>query len=79
MSIPIRKERDQFKDGFPDADPFELPVVSPMDDFYDAGGEMLYWERSHGHWTPLGCSIVAERLAQAIVERNLLPESCKDD
>jgi len=76
LSIPIRKARAVFEDGFPSEDPFDLPVVSPIPGFEKARGEMLYWERSHGHWTPLGCSLVAETLVDAIVERELLPASC---
>ena len=79
LSIPRRMARDEFKDGFPRNDPFELPVVTPIPKFRNAGGEMLYWERSDGHWTPLGCSRVAETLFDTIRERRLLPDSCRVD
>ena len=76
LSIPVRQSRTEFVDRFPGSSP-DLPVVSPISRFNEAGGEMLYWERSHGHWTPLGCRLVADTLLEAITSEDLLGESCE--
>lgn len=68
LSIPVRRARDEFVERFPMEHRGDLRVATPIDRFRDANGEMLYWERSHGHWTPLGCRIVAETLADTISE-----------
>jgi len=36
------------------------------------GRELLYWERSHGHWTPLAQRLDGEALARLVIERRLL-------
>ncbi len=76
LSIPIRRARDRFTESFPERDPFSLPVVSPLDRFNAAEGRMLYWERSHGHWTPLGCRLVADELADAILNGPIGRRAC---
>ncbi len=75
LSIPVRSTRSKFVEYFP-ADPEDHPYISPLPRFDQADGEMLYWERSHGHWTPLGCRLVAETLAAEILERGLLGAPC---
>lgn len=72
LSIPSRKKRDVFVDTFPYADGQDLKIVDPLDSFMSADGKMLYWENSHGHWTPLGCRLVAENLAARILTDHLL-------
>jgi len=47
-------------------------VVSPMEQFSQKRGKMLYWEQSHWHFTPLGCKLAAEALADAIVRLDYL-------
>ena len=37
-----------------------------------AGGEMIYREKSAGHWTPLGCRLIAESLSERILDEDLL-------
>ena len=76
LSIPVRRSRTEFVEYFP-ASAKDLPVVSPITRFEQADGEMLYWERSHGHWTPLGCRLVADTLLDAIVSEGLLGEPCR--
>ena len=36
------------------------------------GKELLYWQRSHAHWTPFSHSLSAKALSQVIVEQKLL-------
>ncbi len=76
MSIPVRQARDRFRDSFPFELNHDLPVISPIEQFRSAGGEMLYWERSHGHWTPLGCRLVAETVLEHILKEGLLGSDC---
>lgn len=75
LSIPVRSTRSRFVEYFP-ADPEDHPFITPLPRFEQADGAMLYWERSHGHWTPLGCRLVAETLAEEILERELLGPPC---
>ena len=77
LSIPVRQSRSKFKETFPDLSG-DLPVVSPIPLFNQEDGEMLYWEKSHGHWTPLGCRLVAQTLADAILDRMLLGPACPE-
>jgi len=37
------------------------------------GKELLYWRRSHHHWTPFAHRLAGEDLARRILDRNLLP------
>ncbi|MAB71125.1 MAG: hypothetical protein CMJ54_01300 [Planctomycetaceae bacterium] len=76
LSVPVRSNRSKFVERFPgDADVH--PFITPLPLFEQADGKMLYWERSHGHWTPLGCRLVAETLAEEILRRGLLGAPCK--
>ena len=78
MSIPVRQARALFSDSFPFEATHKLPVISPIERFRSAGGEMLYWERSHGHWTPLGCELVAEEIFSKLSEGNTIArDSCE--
>lgn len=72
LSIPARRNRTTFFDRFPYSEELPFEVVTPLSRFEAAGGEMLYWERSHGHWTPLGCRLVAESLVERILDQGLL-------
>ncbi len=76
LSIPSRQARNEFTDGFPYTNELEFNVVSPLTRFQAAGGEMIYWERSAGHWTPLGCRLAAESLAERILQDGLM-ERCE--
>ena len=77
LSIPARRGRETFFDRFPYVDEESLPVVSPIDLFHAQQGEMLYWEKSHGHWTPLGCRLVADTFRLEILSRGLLGNACR--
>lgn len=65
LEIPIRASRTEFLPSMPDSIRHRFKVISPLSGFMRHPGKMLYWEKSHGHFTPLGCEIVAERLAEA--------------
>lgn len=74
LEIPVRSSRTKFVSLFPRRER-QYPYVkySPLSSFleYEGGGK-LYWERSHGHFTPLGCSITGAGVAETIVSNKLL-------
>ncbi len=74
LDIPVRKGRSRFAEAFPAKEPgFDsFKYYSPIEDFKGYAGKKLYWEKSHGHFTPLGCKIVGEGLAEKIFEDGLL-------
>ena len=76
LEIPRHPDRVTFKSSFPfDAARsmgLDFDVVSPIKEFQKHHGEKIYWEKSHGHWTPLGTSCVANAIAERIVSRGLL-------
>jgi hypothetical protein len=43
------------------------PVLDPF-----VGKELLYWQRSHAHWTPFSHGLSADALSRLILERKLL-------
>jgi hypothetical protein len=75
LDIPLRISRTEFKSAFPleysdKANPY--PVISPIDKFKEHTGRKIYWEKSAGHFTPLGCDLVGELLADYIGHKSLL-------
>jgi len=73
IDIPERLNRTTFRSAYPLGPGFEdFNLFSPLPMFEERKGELLYWERSHGHFTPLGNRIVGEGAADLILERNLL-------
>ncbi|MDH5570509.1 MAG: hypothetical protein OEY89_02015 [Gammaproteobacteria bacterium] len=71
LDVPERLSRDSFISRFPRNNlgkAYSFNVVSPIDEFYKHKGELLYWEQSHGHFTPLGCQLVGDLLASRIIE-----------
>ncbi len=75
LDIPVRQSRTEFYSTFPLdelADKAEFPIYNPMADFQKYAGQKLYWEKEHGHFTPLGCRIVGEGLARFTLEGQLL-------
>ena len=69
LDIPDRVERSEFLSRFPrspEGNPYGFDVVSPMPAFLEREGELLYWERSHGHLTPLATGIVGGLLVEHI-------------
>jgi hypothetical protein len=75
LDIPVRKSRTEFVSLFPalrGEDARVLDVVSPIRRFEMFKGEKLYWERSQGHFTPLGCDVVGQVLARHIADNRIL-------
>ncbi len=75
LDIPYNTSRTEFASDFPalgkeDAGVFD--IVSPIKKLETANGRKVYWERSHKHFTPLGCDLVGQALAQHIAEHGLL-------
>lgn len=77
LNIPDRSSRTTFQSNFP-MPPEEAGrrfyFYCPIHDFEQCKGQKLYWERGHGHFTPLGCKIVGKGLAGTIYEHDLLTE-----
>jgi hypothetical protein len=73
LDIPFRHSRTEFTSTFPENKTAEdFNVFCPIELFGEYRGQKLYWEESHGHFTPLGCRIIGEGLAKTILELNLL-------
>jgi len=75
LGIPSKKSRTEFESTFPMTEAQYRGVFNlycPIKDFQKYKGQTLYWERSHGHFTPLGCRVVGQGLAKFIVEHDLL-------
>jgi hypothetical protein len=74
FDIPMRLGRSEFKSTFPiyNNEVHSFNVFCPLKLFRDHKGEIIYWEKSHGHFTPLGCRIVGEGLSKFIISNNLL-------
>jgi hypothetical protein len=76
FDIPVRRSRLEFDTHFPSEfinEQSPLRVISPIDQFYRNGnGKKLYWEKSHGHFTPLGCDLVGRALSEYIELNGLL-------
>lgn len=73
IDIPVRLNRTTFRSAYPAMPGFDrFDVFEPLPLFEARKGELLYWEQSHGHFTPLGNRIVGEGTADLILERNLL-------
>lgn len=69
LSVPTRHNRTTFECQFPrdTADgTYGFDVINPIPSFEQHHGELIYWERSHFHFTPLGCRLVAELLAERL-------------
>ena len=73
IDIPVRLNRTTFRSAYPSAPGFEdFNVFAPLPAFEARKGDLLYWEQSHGHFTPLGNRIVGQGAADLILERALL-------
>lgn len=73
--VPRRYNRVRFATDFPieiaEASP-EIDIVNPLPRFEKHSGELIYWERSHFHFTPLGNRLVSDAIAEHILEHDLL-------
>ena len=76
LDIPNTRGRTRFDSSFPDVEGSalegDLHLVSPLEKFAEQPGALIYWERSHFHFTPLGCELVGEVLADYVLSRGLL-------
>ena len=76
LDIPNTTGRASFNSIFPDLAGTDLEgvlhVVSPLEKFAEHEGELIYWEQSHYHLTPLGNDLVADVLADYIRSNDLL-------
>lgn len=77
FDIPAKLTRTEFKSKFPYGEkngkcPFQ--VFSPIELFKQQSSKKIYYEKSHGHFTPLGCHIIGQGLADFILCNNLLKE-----
>ncbi|OPX90607.1 MAG: hypothetical protein A4E53_00911 [Pelotomaculum sp. PtaB.Bin104] len=75
LDIPRPRGSKEFYSVFP-FEPDQLNgryyLYSPIDDFKKANGQKIFWEKGHGHLTPLGCDIVGKGLAEYVVKNALL-------
>jgi hypothetical protein len=67
LEIPKRVSRTEFIASMPDEIRQRFDYVSPIHVFRRQAENVLYWEKSHGHFTPLGCKLVGERLSDRII------------
>lgn len=75
LDIPIRVSRSEFESSIPEEIRRSFDIVSPVEAFRQHLGSLLYWEKSHGHFTPLGCELVASEL----MKRAMIMLRPKDD
>ncbi|HCD05805.1 MULTISPECIES: SGNH/GDSL hydrolase family protein [unclassified Methylophaga] len=74
LEIPTRKTRVDFQSSLNEFLRDEFNVVSPIVELQKSAeaSHLIYHERSHGHFTPLGCRIIGELLAKRILKDGLL-------
>jgi hypothetical protein len=75
LDIPFYRGRTEFVSRFPEdakGGTYSFDVFCPIELFRQHKGEIIYWEHSNCHFTPLGCRIVGEGLAGMIIKLHLL-------
>jgi len=75
FDIPTRRTRTEFVSVFPqvgDKNLNKFNYVNPLKKFSEYKGDLLYWERGHGHFTPEGCSLSGQVIAEFIIAHELL-------
>lgn len=73
LDIPFMHSNTKFTSTFPENKTAgDFNIFSPIEQFEIYSGQKLYWDKSCGHFTPLGCRIIGEGLAKAVLELNLL-------
>jgi lysophospholipase L1-like esterase len=60
-------ERQIYKNTMPVMIRKNFIVVDPIETFEKTSGNLLYWERSQGHFTPTGNRLVGELLALQVI------------
>ncbi|QUM85340.1 MULTISPECIES: hypothetical protein [unclassified Moritella] len=70
LDIPRFSSKTHFRSTFPDdVRLVDILVYNPITDFNHYNENILYWEKSDGHFTPIGNQIVGKALAD-ILEKN---------
>ena len=77
VDIPTAVSRSFFRSAFeqlPDAAERTLHLVSPLEEFFAVPAEerRFYYEKGHGHLTPLGNEVVADALARDLLRSGWL-------
>jgi hypothetical protein len=75
LDIPNPLSPAGFQSVFPASGKEEagaFDIVSPIRNLETAKEQKVFWARSQGHFTPLGCDLVGQALAQHIAEKGLL-------
>ena len=75
FDIPVKLSPTEFESRFlvSEADTIEyFDVFNPIELFKQQKGKKIYWEEPNGHFTPLGCRIIAKGLASLILSKGLL-------
>jgi hypothetical protein len=74
LDIPVMCSRTEFISTFPaqKENAYNFRIFSPIEIFKRQNGKQLYWEKSDIHFTPLGCRLVGEGLAEMIISMGLL-------
>lgn len=74
LEIPTRKSRVDFRPSLNDFLRDEFNVISPIVELQNSAeaGHLIYHEKSHGHFTPLGCHIIGEVLGGYIHRGKIL-------
>jgi hypothetical protein len=75
FDIPDRSGNHRFASSLPAeaSNPsFDMAIYNPIADFAKRIEQPLYWSRSQGHFTPYGCQIVGNGLAEYILVHHLL-------
>jgi len=77
FDIPVRRSRIEFVSKFPvdlHGNHFGFNYASPLTLFNRHRGELLYWERGHGHFTPLACNLAGKAISDYIIINKLLTQ-----
>lgn len=68
LNIPRRLSRTTFADTMPSEYKAFFTIVDPTTSFNLHPDKLIYWENSHGHFTPFGCELVADEITQKILD-----------
>ncbi len=75
LDIPSPVSKTEIRSAFPALGTAEaglFDIVSPIRNLEAAWEHKVFWTRSQGHFTPLGCDLVGQALAQHIAENGIL-------
>lgn len=70
LEIPIRVSRTEFMGSASEYIRTEFDMINPVIEFKKHPNDMIYWEKSHGHFTVIGCEIIGQVLAREIIKLN---------